>query len=326
MRLFLLTALTITAFAANSVLNRMALVGGSVDALVFAAIRLGAGAIVLGALCLASGRRTALWGRARGLSVAALLAYMIGFSLAYRGIDAGTGALILFGGVQVTMVAGAALTGEPVPPRRWAGGALAFVGLAWLVRPGTTAPDALSAGLMALAAFGWGIYSLAGRRAGDPLAATAANFWLSFPLAVATALIIAGGTAFGTATPRGAALAVVSGALTSGLGYALWYAILPRLGAARAGVAQMAAPVLAIFGGAALLGEAPTWRMAGGAALVLGGVALALVPWRLSGRPRRGQAGALPAGNNPSISPTYSQGRGGRQPPPQPEDPRPKDP
>ena len=157
MRLFLLTALTITAFAANSVLNRMALVGGSVDALVFAAIRLGAGAIVLGALCLASGRRTALWGSARGLSVAALLAYMIGFSLAYRGIDAGTGALILFGGVQVTMVAGAALTGEPVPPRRWAGGALAFVGLAWLVRPGTTAPDALSAGLMALAALGWGI-------------------------------------------------------------------------------------------------------------------------------------------------------------------------
>lgn len=275
MRLFLLTALTMIAFAANSVLNRWAVGPGHIGAVEFAVIRLLAGAVTLAALVLWQ-RGGLAWPGRRGrvAGVLGLSAYLMGFSLAYRGLDAGTGALVLFGTVQVTMFAGALLSREPVPGRRWAGAGLALCGLGLMAVPGSVSLVPLA--LMAVAGIGWGVYSLAGRGATDPLAATAWNFLLSVPLVLPLGLIA------GAAAPDGLglALAVLSGAVTSGLGYALWYAILPRLQAARAAVAQLTVPIIAALGGAVLLAELPGLRFWLAAALVLGGVALASLPYR----------------------------------------------
>lgn len=278
-RLLLLTALVMTAFAANSVLNRMAVGPGLIDPLVFAALRVLAGAGVLALLAtLRGGWRIAGPGRSAG--VFGLSLYLLGFSLAYLALDAGTGALILFGTVQVTMFAGALIGGEAVPPRRWAGAALALAGLALLVAPGVgAAPPAGAALAMVAAGVGWGVYSLAGRGAGDPLGATAANFLLSVPVVAGLALLLSG-AALAAASAEGVALAILSGAVTSGLGYALWYAVLPSLGAARGAVAQLTVPVIAATGGAALLAEPLGLRFALAAALVLGGVGWASWPRR----------------------------------------------
>ncbi len=283
MRLFLLTTLTMLAFAANSVLNRWAVAPGHAGALEFAVIRLLAGAAMLAALVLWQ-RGGMTWpGRAgRIAGVLGLSIYLVGFSLAYQGLDAGTGALVLFGMVQVTMFAGALIAREMVPVRRWAGAGLALAGLALVAaqRSGAgTGPGGAASGpvlLRGAGGVGWGVYSLAGRKAADPLAATAWNFLLSVPV------VLPVGLAMGLARPDavGIVLAVVSGAVTSGLGYALWYRVLPRLGAARAAVSQLTVPVIAALGGAALLGEAPGLRFWVAAGLVLGGVALASLPYR----------------------------------------------
>jgi drug/metabolite transporter (DMT)-like permease len=278
MRLFLLTALTMLAFAGNSVLNRWAVGPGHIGAVEFAVIRLMAGAAMLAALVL--WRRGGVgwpgW-RGRWAGVLGLSVYLLGFSLAYRGIDAGTGALVLFGTVQVTMFAGALISREAVPSRRWAGAGLALGGLALIAAPGAAlGAAAVPLAMMAVAGVGWGIYSLAGRGATDPLAVTAWNFLLSVPLVLPVAL------AAGMAVPEapGVLLAVVSGAVTSGLGYALWYALLPCLGAARAAVAQLTVPVIAALGGAVLLAEVPGLRFWLASLLVLGGVALASLPYK----------------------------------------------
>lgn len=285
MRLFLLTSLAMLAFAGNSVLNRMAVAGGTMDPVAFAVWRVVAGAGMLALLVVFRRARSGgvVWaGRAgRGVGVAGLLVYLFGFSLAYAALDAGTGALILFGAVQVTMFLGALWLREAVPPRRWVGAGMAFGGLVLLLAPGQGAVPVTAAGMMALAGVGWGFYSLAGRRAGDALAATAANFLLAVPVALLALALMP--EAAGTATPPGIALAVLSGAVTSGMGYALWYAVLPQLGAARGAVAQLTVPVIAAAGGAALIGEAVGWRFALSAAMVLGGVAWASLPARQSG-------------------------------------------
>lgn len=279
MRLILLVCLAMTAFAANSILNRLALTGGGMGPASFAAVRLAAGAAVLAALVWARMGRfrpvSAGQGRLRAFGAATLATYMIGFSYAYLTLEAGTGALILFGGVQVTMFAGALALREPVPLRRWAGAALALAGLAVLAAPGIGgAPDPWGAALMAAAAVGWGLYSLAGRRAGDPLAATAGNFVLALPLVLLVLLALPGGERM---TGAGLAAALVSGAVTSGLGYALWYAVLPRLPASVAAVAQLTVPVLAALAGAALLAEVPGPRFWAAAALVIAGVLLSVL-------------------------------------------------
>ncbi len=271
----LAVALTMTAFAANSVLNRMALAAEAIGAVEFALVRLAAGAIALAALVAWRGGTLRQGWRGRPGGVAGLLVYLFGFSLAYRALDAGTGALLLFGAVQVSMFAGALLLGERPPARRWSGAGLAFAGLGVLLWPGEAMRfDAISAASMIAAGFGWAVYSLAGRAGTDPLGATAANFILAVPIGLAIgAFLVADGFSPGTA--YGWILAALSGAVTSGLGYALWYSILPALGAARASVAQLTVPLIAAAGGLALIGEAPGWRFALAAAIVLGGVAWA---------------------------------------------------
>lgn len=257
------------AFAGNSILNRLGVGAGAIDAVSFALIRLASGAWMLGALML--GRQVAWPGwSGRGVGVAALLVYLFGFSLAYTQLSAGTGALILFGLVQLTMFGAALHAGEVVAGRRWAGVVLAFAGLVWLVLPSLALGSLPAMAAMACAGIGWGIYSLAGRRAGDPLAVTGANFILALPVA----LLIWASQEGSFASVQGVFLAVISGAVTSGLGYALWYRLLPQLGAVRASVAQLTVPVLAAAGGL-LLGEGISLRFVVSALLVLGGVALA---------------------------------------------------
>jgi drug/metabolite transporter (DMT)-like permease len=272
MRLFWMTALAMAAFAANSVLNRMAVAQYGMDPLDFAVLRLLSGAVVLALLVLMRGKTVWPGWAGRGPGVIGLLVYLFGFSLAYVDLAAGIGALILFGMVQVTMFGGAVLARENVPLLRWLGAGLAFGGLVWLVSPAGQAVAVQPALLMAAAGIGWGIYSLAGRGALDPLAATAANFCLAVPVMLIVALWRLD---FAALTLAATLLAALSGAVMSGLGYALWYAVVPQLGASRAGAAQLSVPVLAAVAGALLLGEPLTWRFAVAAVLVLGGVGLA---------------------------------------------------
>ena len=268
MQLVLLTCLTMLAFAANSVLNRAAVGAGRIDPVVFAVVRLAAGAGMLALLLAWRGRVWPGWsGRVQG--VAGLLVYLFGFSAAYLVLDAGTGALILFGMVQITMFLGALAAGEGLPPRRLAGAGLALAGLVILLAPkgGALAPQLA----MVAAGIGWGVYSLAGRGQSDPLAATGWNFLLALPFGLIMLAIWPGHW-----TGAGLALAVVSGAVTSGLGYALWYRVVPLLGASRAGVAQLCVPLIAAVGGFVVMGEAPGLWFWAAAALVLGGIGVAV--------------------------------------------------
>lgn len=280
MRLILLTALAMATFATNSVLNRAAISTGGIDAGSFATLRLISGAAMLAILSLALRRGVPLGGRGRLVGVVALLIYVFGFSLAYQRVDAGIGALIMVGCVQITMFAGALATREAVPPLRWLGAGVASAGLVWLLWPdGSAAMPPFSGLAMAAAGIAWGIYSLAGRGGGDPLAGTAANFVLAAIAAIFIMLSLAlwPGAAPLRMDAQGAALAVLSGAITSGLGYALWYTILPQLAATTAATAHLSVPIIAMALGIPLLGEPMTGTFAVAAALVLGGVGLSLL-------------------------------------------------
>jgi drug/metabolite transporter (DMT)-like permease len=286
LRLWALTALAMMAFAANSVLNRMAVGPGWIAPMDFALLRLMAGAGVLALILgLRQMRGGVVWSgwRGRGAGVFGLCTYLAGFSLAYLDLAAGIGALILFGSVQVTMFSGAVLAREHLPLTRWVGAGLAFAGLVWLVAPGGAEVPLTGAAAMACAGVGWGLYSLAGRGAVDAVAATAWNFILALPV-LAVGVLLLSPPDWGGMEARGVWLALVSGAVTSGLGYALWYGVVPHLGAARAGVAQLTVPMIAALGGALMLGEGMSLRFALASLLILGGVALAS---RQSALPRR---------------------------------------
>jgi drug/metabolite transporter (DMT)-like permease len=271
-RTILLTALAMVAFAANSLLCRLALGAGEIDAASFTTIRVLAGALTLVAISLAQ-RRPPSRSNANWRSAAALFAYMICFSFAYVSLGAATGALILFGAVQLTMFAVALSTGERFPVFAWLGLAVAGAGLVYLVSPGLSAPDPFGAGLMAVAGIGWGVYSLIGRGAKDPLAATTMNFLYCAPLVVLVSVLSFTQVHL---SPTGIAYAVASGALASGCGYVIWYAALRGLTAGRAATVQLSVPVIAAIGAVALLSEEVTLRLVLASAATLGGVALVL--------------------------------------------------
>jgi drug/metabolite transporter (DMT)-like permease len=264
----LLTIPAVLGFAANSLLCRAALGPQLVGPGAFTALRLASGALVLVLLVVLRGTRP------RGgswASATALFAYAAAFSLAYVRIPAGVGALLLFPSVQVSMLAWAIWRGERPTARQWVGIAIALAGLAVMTAPGARAPDPVGAVLMVAAGVAWSVYSVRGRSGADPLATTADNFVRSVPMGAAFALA----PADPALTAAGATLAVTSGAIASGLGYALWYAALPSLGITRAAVVQLSVPAIAAAGAVALLREQLTARIvvAGGAILV--GVALA---------------------------------------------------
>lgn len=275
MRLFLLTCLTMIAFAANSVLTRAAIEGGHIDPSGFALVRVLSGAVVLGMVMTLRGGALPLLRRKRLPGAISLSVYMIGFSLAYLTLDAGLGALILFGVVQIAMFAHGALTGARPTSRQLAGAGLAFAGLLIVLWPGTGArADLAGAVLMVFAGLGWAAYTILGRGSADPLAATAANFLLCLPLLLV--LLTGAGLRF---SPEGIALAILCGGLTSGLGYALWYSVVPWLGQARAAIVQLSVPVIAIAAGVLLLGEPLTPVLIIATVLVIGGIG-----WAVSAR------------------------------------------
>ncbi|MGO4478177.1 DMT family transporter [Massilia sp. 2TAF26] len=266
-----LTAVAMLAFAANSLLCRFALQQDHIDPAGFGAVRLLAGALVLA--CVMRAKRQPLGAGGDWRSAALLFAYVALFSFAYVSLAAGTGALILFGTVQLTMLGVGLLRGERFAPAGWLGLVLAMAGLVVLLLPGAAAPSPLGALLMAGAGAAWGGYSLRGKGAADPLAATFASFLRAAPLGLLLALLFAGRL---HADARGVWLAIASGAITSGLGYVVWYAALRRLSALRAAVVQLSVPLIATAGGALLLGEAFTLRLGVSALAILGGIALVL--------------------------------------------------
>ncbi len=269
------------AFAANSLLCRAALGGGHADAATFTALRVLGGAVVLGLLARFRAARAPAAGAAWG-SALALFVYAAGFSFAYLRIPAGVGALLLFAAVQLTMNGAALLAGERPRPLEWVGLALSLAGLVVLTRRGLARPDPLGALLMLGAGVAWGIYSLRGRGQGDAVARNAASFMLALPLSLA-----AGAAAAVFSSLRldvsGACLALVSGVVTSGLGYAVWYAALRGLTATRAAIVQLSAPPLAAAGAVLFLGESFSPRLLAASALILGGIALAVAARRRSG-------------------------------------------
>lgn len=271
-----LTGAALFGFAANSILCRTALGDRAIDAASFTAIRIGAGAAVLAVIVALKGAR--FRGAGSWPSGAALFAYAAAFSFAYLRLTTATGALILFATVQMTMLGWAVLRGDRPAALEWLGIAIAASGLILLVLPGLAAPDPLGALLMASAGIAWGAYSLRGRGATRPLAATADNFMRAVPFAAL--LLIAIPIAGGKVSLEGAVLAIASGAIASGLGYSLWYAALPHLAASHAAIVQLAVPVIAAAGGAVVLGESVTYRLAGATAAILGGIALALLTKR----------------------------------------------
>jgi len=272
------TAAALLGFAANSLLCRMALRTGEIDAWSFTAVRLGGGAAALLVIArFAGGARVR--GAGSNASALALFGYAAAFSLAYLRLGTGTGALVLFGSVQVTMIGWGIARGARPSGAEWAGLALAAGGLALLTLPGAEPPDALGLGLMALAGAAWGVYSLRGRGSRAPLAATAENFARSVPLA-----LVGLGVGFAASAPhaphasaRGVGLALASGIVASGLGYSLWYRALPGLSATRAALVQLVVPVLAAGGGILFLGESVSLRLVVSAAAILGGVACAVL-------------------------------------------------
>ena len=271
-RTIFLTILAMLAFAANSLLCRQALGQGLIDAASFATLRILSGALVLGVFMWPAWRKR---GRAplNQWGVITLFFYMVFFSFAYRSLGAATGALILFGAVQLTMFLTALKGGERFPPLAWMGLALAAGGLVYLVLPGATAPDLTGALLMTVAGVSWGAYSLLGRHVPDPLEATANNFLVSVPLALLVSMAFMGEM---QVTRDGALLAVASGALASGLGYVVWYAALRGLTASRAATVQLSVPAIAALGGVLFLAEDITVRLLVSSAATLGGIALVL--------------------------------------------------
>lgn len=264
------------AFASNSILNRLALLEDTIGPGAFAAIRVASGVLVLFALLALKDRALPALTRPKPAAVFGLTAYMLGFSFAYVSMDAGIGALILFGGVQVTMFAGSVVEGDRPPVQRWIGMLISMSGLAVLTLPNEAISMPWSAaGLMALAALGWGIYSLMGRSASDPIAATAWNFLGCLPLVLLTLVAVPDVT---EASLFGVLLAVASGGITSALGYALWYALLQSLGATRAALSQLSATAIAIGLGALFLGESVTLVALLASGLILGGIAIGLLP------------------------------------------------
>ena len=274
-RTFALTAAAMLAFAANSVLCRLALQGRGIDPASFGSLRLLAGALTLVLVLRWRARTPARAAQAGDWFAAAMLfAYVAFFSFAYLSLSAGTGALILFGAVQLTMLAAGWRGGEAFGVMGGLGFVLALAGLAWLVAPGVSAPAPLGAAAMALAGVAWGVYSLRGRGVADPLAATAGNFLRAAPLALGLSLLLA---AQAHADAHGVLLAIASGALSSGIGYVIWYAALPGLSALSAATVQLSVPLLAAVGGVLFLAEAISLRLALAGLAILGGIALVLL-------------------------------------------------
>lgn len=270
-RTLTLTTLAMLAFAGNSILCRLALKATTIDAASFTSIRLASAAAMLWAILLVRNKAVKISGN--WWSALALFAYAAGFSFAYINLKAGTGALLLFGSVQTSMISYGLWRGERFKTSQIGGFILAIIGLVVLVFPGLSAPPILSSGLMVVAGVAWGIYSLRGRGSGDPIMITAGNFIRTLPMAAILSLVASSQFQL---DEQGGLLAIASGAITSGIGYAIWYSALPSLRATQAATVQLSVPVLAAIGGILLVGELLTLRLVVASLLILLGVSLVI--------------------------------------------------
>ena len=281
--LLMLVTLALLAFAANSILTRLALTETAIDPISFTAVRLASGALMLVLIVWIRRRRlkprTALQinVQARAVSATALLAYALLFSLAYVSVTAATGALLLFGAVQLSMLGWTVLRGERLDKRSLVGYWLALVGLILLLLPGLDRPSLWPALMMVGAGMAWAVYTLQGRRHEDPTETTAGNFVLAAAPISLYALIRHAGISLDM---HGLVLAVLSGALASGLGYVIWYAALPRIRTHTAAVAQLQVPVITALAGVVLLAEPLSLRLLLAGSIILGGIILVIAPWR----------------------------------------------
>jgi len=267
-RSIVLTILAMTAFAGNSLLCRAALKDTQIDAATFTTIRIVSGAAALWVIVRMRGGPP---GSGSWLSAFWLFAYAAGFSFAYISLTAATGALLLFGAVQATMIGYGLWKGERLAAIQWSGLVVAIAGLGVMLVPGASAPAPMGAALMIFAGISWGFYSLRGRGAGDPTRVTAGNFLRAVPMAILVSAVMGSRLQVDAA---GVAYAIASGAITSGVGYAIWYTALPALKATAAATVQLSVPVIAALGGVALLGEALTLRLVLCSIAILGGIAL----------------------------------------------------
>ena len=268
-RAIVLTVLAMVAFAGNSLLCRAALKDTQIDAATFTTIRIASGALAL--WLIVRMREKSHAGAGTWLSAFWLFAYAAGFSFAYITLTAATGALLLFGAVQATMIGYGLWKGERLAALQWFGLTVAIAGLAVMLLPGASAPAPAGAALMIFAGISWGFYSLRGRGAGDPTRVTAGNFLRAAPMAILVSVAMMPHASIDGA---GVIYAIVSGAITSGVGYAIWYTALPALKATIAATVQLSVPAIAALGGVLLLGESLTLRLIACSAAILGGIAI----------------------------------------------------
>ena len=275
LKVYTLTSVAMIAFAGNSLLCRFALKNTTIDPASFTSVRLLSGAVALWLLLTIrskSSQMTGSWS-----SALALFTYAAAFSFAYVTLQAGTGALLLFGAVQVTMIGYGLWSGERLSVRQSIGFVAALGGLVWLVLPGVSAPSLVGSTLMVTAGIAWGVYSLRGRGAGDPAAITTGNFLRAVLPALLLSAVFMKSTQLDKA---GISYAVISGALASGAGYIIWYSALQGLRATTASIVQLSAPVIAAIGGVLFLSEAITARLAIASLATLGGIAIVVVDKR----------------------------------------------
>ncbi|MBT8350059.1 MAG: DMT family transporter [Deltaproteobacteria bacterium] len=275
--------MALIAFAANSVLCRLALGERTIDASGFTVIRLLAGAMVLLAIISIKGNKTDLVTKGSWSASLMLFLYAITFSFAYITLNTGTGALILFGSVQITMILLSLISGDRLHITEWTGVIIAFIGFVYLILPGVTTPSAIGFLLMIVAGIAWGVYTLKGRSSDDPLMDTAFNFLRTVPLVIILAIITVKNVHY---SYEGILLAAISGGITSGIGYAIWYVALGGLSATQAAVVQLLVPVIAAIGGIIFVSETLTLRLIVSATMILGGILMVVLGRYYFGRLR----------------------------------------
>lgn len=273
LRIAALTLIAMIAFAGNSILCRLALIDGAIDPAGFTSLRLGSAALTLAAIMALRGNVSGIGSGGSWASAITLIVYAIFFSYAYISLSAASGALILFGFVQATMIVAALLAGERPRVSECLGWSVAVFGLVWLLLPGVDAPPLPGAALMAIAGIGWGLYSLYGRLEAQPLVSTTGNFLrVLLPVAILTLANIGRFEI----TSTGILLACLSGCLTTGVGYVIWYAALPGLSSLQAALVQLSVPAIAALGGVLFIGEAISTRLLLSGLLIIGGICVAL--------------------------------------------------
>ena len=271
------TILALIAFAANSVLCRLALGQNTIDASSFTVIRLLSGTLVLLTILKISRSKNRLSTKGSWFSSIMLFIYAITFSFAYVALDTGTGALILFGSVQTTMIIVSVISGNRLHISEWFGVSIAFAGFVFLVLPGVSTPSILGSLLMAVAGVAWGIYTLKGRGSDSPLADTFYNFLRTTPIVLVFAAISIASFHNTHFSLDGIVLAILSGAVASGIGYTIWYIALRGLSSTQAAVVQLSVPVIAAFGGVVFVSEAISLRLTFSALVILGGILLVVL-------------------------------------------------